>query len=471
MGGLMIQIARWWFAAVIGLALSATTLAANSYTVVLDTSNLKGRTPFSIALQLTDAGATGDANNTVTVSAVNFGGGAPTGSPTTLGGAAGSLVSSVTLTDSLFLNYFIQQFVPGSQLTFQVTATNTADAGGGLDQFSFSILDGAGQELPTVAGQPFYNPIAALALGSPGSSLQTYAFSNGPISVAPASGMGASQPMTVTFSDPIGWQDFDVVNILVNNALDGRQACYLAYSQPLNALYLVGDTGNTLLPGAVLSSSGNTKNSQCTVNWANSPVAGNGNSLALTLNVAFSGSFAGNKVVYLAAGNLSHGNSGWRPLGVWQVPGATSGTTAVVGMSPSRGSGTNQTAFTFTFSDTKGVSDLGVQNILVNNGLDGRHACYVAYARPINMLYLVNDNGDGLLPGQSLNSAGSLSNSQCAVGWGTAPVTVSGNNVSLNLTMAFSPAFGGNRVFYLASRDSTDANNSGWQAMGTWTVQ
>ena len=31
--------------------------------------------------------------------------------------------------------------------------------------------------------------------------------------------------------------------------------------------------------------------------------------------------------------------------------------------------------------------------------------------------------------------------------------------------------FAGNRIFYLASRDLTDANNTGWQAVGTWTVQ
>ena len=35
----------------------------------------------------------------------------------------------------------------------------------------------------------------------------------------------------------------------------------------------------------------------------------------------------------------------------------------------------------------------------------------------------------------------------------------------------FPATFGGNRVFYVASRDLTDANNSGWQAAGTWTVQ
>jgi len=34
---------------------------------------------------------------------------------------------------------------------------------------------------------------------------------------------------TFNFTDVRGWQDLDVVNVLINGALDGRDACYLAY--------------------------------------------------------------------------------------------------------------------------------------------------------------------------------------------------------------------------------------------------
>ena len=53
--------------------------------------------------------------------------------------------------------------------------------------------------------------------------------------------------MTFTFSDPDGFQDLDVVNILINNFLDGRNACYLAYSRSAGVLYLVNDAGTALL--------------------------------------------------------------------------------------------------------------------------------------------------------------------------------------------------------------------------------
>src|SRR5439155_15215115 len=88
-------------------------------------------------------------------------------------------------------------------------------------------------------------------------------------------------------------------------------------------------------------------------------------------------------------------------------------TLAAVGVDPPSGSGVSQ-GFTFTFSDSDGRQNLDVLNVLINNFLDGQHACYLAYSRPLNVLYLVNDAGTGLLQGLVLDgSGGSVSNSQC----------------------------------------------------------
>src|SRR5262249_40653590 len=48
------------------------------------------------------------------------------------------------------------------------------------------------------------------------------------LSASPGFGSGMSYKMRFTFSDPRGWQDLDVVNVLINDFLDGRNACYLA---------------------------------------------------------------------------------------------------------------------------------------------------------------------------------------------------------------------------------------------------
>src|SRR6185369_364477 len=102
----------------------------------------------------------------------------------------------------------------------------------------------------------------------------------------------------------------------------------------------------------------------------------------------------------MAARDGVQNNSGWQALGTWNVPGGIT-FPAPSGVSPARGSGSAQ-PFTFTFNDTKGFQDLGVLNILINNFLDGRNACYLAYSRPGAVLYLVSDAGGGLSPGLAL---------------------------------------------------------------------
>jgi len=292
-----------------------------------------------------------------------------------------------------------------------------------------------------------------------------------PAGVIPAAGAGTTETLSFTFVDPRGSNDLGVVNILINNFLDGRAACYLAYSQPLNVLYLVNDAGNGLLNGVVLNGTGSVSNSQCGINGASSSATAIGNALILSINFTFSTAFAGNKVMYLASRDVANNNSGWVPSGVWQVPGGVSNiTTAVVGMDPAAGESDDH-AFTFTFTDAKGYLDIGVVNVLVNDYLNGGQACYIAYSQPSNAVYLVNDAGTALSAGLVLNGAGSVSNSQCTIIGAGSSATGSGNALILTLNITFGSGFAGNRIFYLAVRDVNEGNNTGWQSQGAWIVE
>jgi len=285
---------------------------------------------------------------------------------------------------------------------------------------------------------------------------------------SPGAGNAASQTFAFQFTAANGYQDLGVLNILVNNFLDGRRACYLAYAQPLKILYLVNDPGDALLPYFELKGTGSVGNSQCTIYGVGSSVTGSGNTLTLTLNMSFSPSFAGDKVFYVAARDRLENNSGWQALGTWSVPSAATTSPRVTGMTPGRGSG-GSGQVSFQFSDNKGWQNLGVVNMLLNNFLDGRYACYMAYARTINVLYLVNDAGNALLPGLVVNGTGTIGNSQCTITNST--VSGSGNVMTVTMGISFGAGFAGNRVFYLAARDVNELNNTGWQAMGSWTVQ
>ncbi len=105
--------------------------------------------PFSLDLQLNDGAGTGDANNTATITSLSFGGGAPSGSATLLGGATGDLGSSVVLTDSSVFNEFYQPFTSGSLLAFHVSLTRNVDAGSTPDAFSIALLDSSLSNVPT----------------------------------------------------------------------------------------------------------------------------------------------------------------------------------------------------------------------------------------------------------------------------------------------------------------------------------
>jgi len=338
---------------------------------------------------------------------------------------------------------------------------------------------------PSYTGATVENPVSASSdevnldlLASTSSS--GFLLGGVPVTVAanPAAGSGPSQNFTFQFSDAAGYQMLGVVNVLINSVLDGRNACYLAYSVPLQTLYLVddsGDAGGSYSGSLVLGSSSTIHNSQCAVSLVS--VLGSETTLTLTLNIAFQAGFGGNKVAFVAARDQGTGNTDWQALGVWQVPAAPAGAIAVTGVMPTRGAGPSGTGgqFQFTLTDSKGTGDFGIVNVLVNKFIDGRQACYLAFVASNETLVLVDDSGDAGGPwagSMVLNGgSGAISNSQCSVSGTGSAVAYSPGTMTLTLNITFQGGFGGNRVFYVAGRDQAGGNNTGWQAVGTWTVQ
>src|SRR5262249_48940706 len=143
---------------------------------------------------------------------------------------------------------------------------------------------------------------------------------------SPASGSGSAQNFTFNFSDPAGAQTFSVLNVLVNNSLDGRHACYLAYVMATSTLVLVDDAGNAGGSYAASVGLGNPgvviQNSQCAVSLTSATVSGN--NFTLNLAVTFKGAFGGSKIQFVAARDAGGNNTGWVAGGVWSVPPAPS---------------------------------------------------------------------------------------------------------------------------------------------------
>ena len=345
---------------------------------------------------------------------------------------------------------------------------NSGASGSGSGSVNFSVGANPVSQPRTgtliVAGQTFTVNQAAPTLA--------------PTSVSPAAGSALSQTFTFTFTDQAGFSDLSVVDVLMNDYLDGIGACYFALAPASAAsgyLYLVDDAGDGGYVSGTpmfLPSSGSLTNSQCTLNGAGSSISASGNTLTLTLSITFKAAFAGNRIFYIAARSNTQ-NSDWQALGTWNVPGTAIVGPAVGGVSPAQ-STTNLNSFTFTFTDSNGYADLAVVDVLINSFLDGIDACYFAYvptSATTGYMYLVDDAGDGrYVAGSPAPVPGNtaLLNSQCTVY--NVSATATHNTLTLTVEINFNIFnFAGNQVFYLAARNNT-TGNSGWQSVGSVTV-
>ncbi len=290
-----------------------------------------------------------------------------------------------------------------------------------------------------------------------------------PSDVSPSSGSGSTQTFSFTFNAPNGFASLTVVDVLINNFLDGIGACYVAYVPASGSLLLVDDAGDAGGPysAMTLPGTGTIQNSQCAISGAGSSVTGSGDTLTLTLVVTFKPSFTGNKVFYTAAQDTA--SSGWHALGTWNVPGASPVGPTVTSVTPAH-SVTAEQIFTVTFADTNGFGDISITDVLINNFLDGIGACYIAYVPSINTVVLVDNAGDagGPYAGAFVPGSGTASNSQCTINGATSSVSGSGDTLTLTLDITFNHSFAGERVIYAAAGSSTA--NSGWLAVGTQTV-
>jgi len=125
----------------------------------------------------------------------------------------------------------------------------------------------------------------------------------------------------------------------------------------------------------------------------------------------------------------------------------------------------------FRFRHPAGFASLDVVNVLINTSLDGGKACYVAYSRAADVLYVVDDAGPtaglgALIVGVLIiGSNGSVANSQCTIYGAESSALMTGNELSLTLRIEYSRSFSGYKAIYLAARDGV-GGDSGWNLHG-----
>ena len=160
---------------------------------------------------------------------------------------------------------------------------------------------------PVVTTNPIFITSATLLLEPPSTSTTN---------TENSSGLTATR--TFVFTDPNGADDIGVVNVLINRALDGRNACYIGYDSVNNLVVLLDNAGVDagVLP---LPSPATLSNGQCTISGAGFSAVKSGNNLTLTIPYTFASAFGGSHILYVAGRDRNGGNSGWSPVGTHAV--------------------------------------------------------------------------------------------------------------------------------------------------------
>ena len=278
------------------------------------------------------------------------------------------------------------------------------------------------------------------------------------MAVTPSSGSGSQQTFAFQVTDSLAVADLTTIGVLFNSAVSVIGACSVTYNRAQNTLALLTDAGaapaTTITPG-----SGTQQNSQCTLSGAGSSVSSSGNTLTLSLSLAFQAAFTGSKNIYMDATD-PFGTSAWQLEGAWVTAAAP-----VILVTPSSGSATQQT-FSLQVTDPLGTADLATVGLLFNSSISTVGACAITYNRAQNALMLVLDSG--LQPPTSIApGSGTQQNSQCVLNGAASSVSASGNVLTVNLAIAFQPAFSGTRNLYAEAIGATQTVN--WQSEGTWT--
>ena len=279
-----------------------------------------------------------------------------------------------------------------------------------------------------------------------------------PTADAVISNGGAGQSYTFRYSSPNGYGYLNYVYALFNNSLNGNGACWVSYQQTDGNFYLLKDNGDGIIGPLGTSPSASIQNSQCTLFRSGSFAAGSGNTLAVTVNLAFHQAFGNIQRIYMGAVDRGGRSSDWQSGGV--TASSSAGPPSADSAAASAGN------ITLKYSSPNGFQFLSAVAVLVNSTLSAPNACLVYFVKSSGSFYLINDAGIAFMGPLTAGSAGTLANSRCTLTGSGSSIGGSGNTLTAALQISFNPAFGAVRNLYMYAADQAGFN-TGWQMRGT----
>jgi len=337
-----------------------------------------------------------------------------------------------------------------------------------------------GNGTATLAGTPdlgthgTYPLTITAANGVPPNAIQNFTLTVNPappaapqaLTVAPLSGnnSGLGDTFVAHFFDVNGASDIRRAQVIFNASQSPVAACDVIYHPAANTLALYQEP--TWSPALVVGTVATLQNNQCTLNVGNSSVVSNGADLTLNLALTFNTAWAGSKNIYLFADDLGGLNTGgWQLRGTYRVGQAPQALTVAPLSGSNNGLGGT---FVAHFSDPNGASDIRRAQVIFNASQSPVGACDVIYYPGPNTLALYQETvwSTSVVVG----TAATLQNNQCTLNVGSSSVVRNGNDLTLNLAVAFNAAWTGVKNIYMFADDLGGLNTGGWQLRGTYTV-
>jgi hypothetical protein len=118
--------------------------------------------------------------------------------------------------------------------------------------------------------------------------------------VSPNAGSGSAQTFTFTITDANGGGDIASAVVLINNNIDGNNACFFTYTRATSTLALLRDSDSSWL-SLTAGAPGSVTGKNCTISGPSLSGAVSGNALTITVPIAFSSGFSGTRNIYVLA--------------------------------------------------------------------------------------------------------------------------------------------------------------------------
>jgi len=287
------------------------------------------------------------------------------------------------------------------------------------------------------------------------------------VSLSPASlnsPAGTPETLQATYGDSAGYTALSQLQICVGTNGSPSTSLYAEYLPATNLLYLF-DASNEPVGGFAPGSSNVITTQLGSLDCSKCSVASSSDNTTVVWNISPSIQFLGSQNVYLETTDTGAA-SNWAKYGTWIV---TPSLPSAVSLAPAtlQSSAGVARVLTATYADGGGYGLLAKVQICIGTNGYPSTSLYAEYLPISNLLYLFNASNDpvgGLVPGSSNVITTPLGALDCS----RTTVSGSGNNLTVNWSLAPSPAMMGTQSLYLQAVDPNSA--SPWSKFGTWTI-